>query len=148
MVVSKIYDCLLHDPFTAKPFACGFDKTALSLIIDYRLSLKLSTTCKKNRLNGFYLDILSCVTQGSILGSFLFSLFINDLMFFIDEVEVWNFADYAATYSCFLNYWEGNQKLSDDVHIVLNCFRINSMVANPERFQIMFQQQIIATSHV
>ena len=30
------------------------------------------------------------------------------------------------------------QKLSADTHLVLNWFRINSMVANPSKFQIMF----------
>ena len=59
-------------------------------------------------------------------------------MFFIQETEVCNFADDTTIYSCSSNYEEATQKLSADTHLVLNWFRINSMVANPSKFQIMF----------
>ena len=47
-----------------------------------------------------YLEILRGFPQGSILGPILFNLFINDLMFFIQETEVCNFADDTTIYSC------------------------------------------------
>ena len=59
-------------------------------------------------------------------------------MFFIQETEVCNFADDTTIYSCSSNYEEATEKLSADTHLVLNWFRINSMVANPSKFQIMF----------
>ena len=59
-------------------------------------------------------------------------------MFFIYETEVCNFADDTTIYSCSLNYKEAVHKLSNDTHIVLNWFKVNSMVANPGKFQIMF----------
>ena len=59
-------------------------------------------------------------------------------MFFMQETEVCNFADDTTIYSCSSNYEEATQKLSADTHLVLNWFRINSMVANPSKFQIMF----------
>ena len=34
-------------------------------------------------------------------------------------------------YSCSLNFQEATLKLSNDTHLVLNRFRVNSMVANP-----------------
>ena len=37
-----------------------------------------------------------------------------------------------------MNHEEVHRKLSDGTHIVANWFRINSMVANPGKFQIIF----------
>ena len=76
--------------------------------------------------------------QGSILGPILFNIFINDLIFFIQETEACNFADDTTIYSCSLNYKEAVHKLSNDTHTVLNWFKVNSMVANPGKFQVMF----------
>ena len=59
-------------------------------------------------------------------------------MFFIQETEIYNFADDTTIYSCSLNFEEVTLKLSNDTHLILNWFRINSMVANPGKFQIMF----------
>ena len=79
------------------------------------------------------------VPQGSVLGPILFNIFIiNDLIFFIQETEVCNFADDTTIYSCSLNYKEAAHKLSNDTYIVLNWFKVNSMVANHGQFQIMF----------
>ena len=60
------------------------------------------------------------------------------MIFFIQETEVCNFADDTTIYSCSLNYKEAAHKLSNDIYIVLNWFKVNSMVANPGKFQIMF----------
>ena len=73
-----------------------------------------------------------------MLGPLLLNLFINDLKFFIKETEVCNFTDDTNLYSCSLNFEEAHRKLSSDTLIVLNWFRINSIVANPGKFQIMF----------
>ena len=78
------------------------------------------------------------VPQGSILGPILFNIFINDLIFFIQETEVCNFADDTTIYSCSINYKEAAHKLSNDTYVVLNWFKVNSMAANTGIFQIMF----------
>ena len=85
-----------------------------------------------------YLEILRAVLQRSTLGPILFKLFINALMFFIQETEVCNFTDDTTIYSCFPNFEGATLKLSNDTHLILNWFRINSMVAYPVKFQIMF----------
>ena len=59
-------------------------------------------------------------------------------MFFIQKTEVCNFADDTTIYSCSPNFEEATLKLSNDTHLILNWFRINSMVANPGKFQITF----------
>ena len=58
-------------------------------------------------------------------------------MFFIQETEVCNFADDTIIYSCSPCFDEGTLKLSNDTYLILNWFRIHSMVANPGKFHIM-----------
>ena len=59
-------------------------------------------------------------------------------MFLIKKTEVCNFPDDTTIYSCSLNYEEAHRKLSDDTHIIPNWFQINSMVANPGKFQVIY----------
>ena len=116
--------------------AYGFEDSATSLISDY-LSKRYQRV-KIGSVFSSYLEILRGVPQGSILGPILFNIFINDLIYFIQETEVCNFADDTTIYSCSLNYEEVAHELSNDTYIVLNWFKVNSMAANPGKFQIMF----------
>ena len=134
--LSKAYDCLPHDLLIAKLSAYGFKDSATSLISDY-LSKRYQRVKIESAFSS-YLEILRGVPQGSILGPILFNIFINDLIFFIQETEVCNFADDTTIYSCSLNYKGAARKLSNDTYIVLNWFKVNTMVANPGKFQIMF----------
>ena len=77
----------------------------------------------------------------SILGPILFLLFIK-------KTEVCNSPDDTTIYSCSLNYEEAHRNLSDDRHIVSNWFRINSMVANPGKFQIIFIGSSISNNNI
>ena len=125
MDLSKAYDCLPHDLLIAKLSAYGFEDSATSLISDY-----LSKRYQRVKIGSAFsscLEILRGVPQGSILGPILFNIFINDLIFFIQETEVCNFADDTTIYSCSLNYEEVADKLSNDTYIVLNWFKVNSM---------------------
>ena len=86
MDLSMAYDCLPHDLLIAKLFAYGFEDSATSLISDY-LSKRYQLV-KIGSVFSSYLEILKGVSQGSILGPILFNMFINDLIFFIQETEV------------------------------------------------------------
>ena len=69
-------------------------------------------------------------------------------MFFIQKTEVCNFADDTTIYSCSPNFEEATLKLSNDTHLILNWFTINSMVANPGKFQITFLGSNIDNSKI
>ena len=112
--------------------AYGFEDSAIS---DY-LSKRYQRV-KTGLVFSSYLKILRGVPQGSILGPILFNIFINDLIFFIQETKVCNFADDTTIYSCSLN-----SKLYNDTYIVLNWFKVNSMVANPGKFQMFLRSKI------
>ena len=130
MNLSKAYDCLSHDLLKAKLAAYGFEYSATSSISDY-LSKRYQRV-KIESIFSSYLEILRGVPQGSSLGPTLLNMFINDLICFIQEIEVCNFADDTLIYSCSLN-----QKLSNDTYIVLNWFK-----ANPSRqLHVQSQQQ-------
>ena len=146
MDLSRAYNCLPYDLLIAKLFAYGFEDSPTSLISDY-----ISKKCQRVKIRfafSSYLETLRGVPQGSILGLILFNIFMNDLIFFIQETEVCNFADDITVYLCALNYKEAGHKLSNDTYIVLNWFKVNSMVANPSKFQIMFLESKIDNSKI
>ena len=142
MDLSKVYDCIPHDLLIAKSSAYGFEDSATSLISDYLP--KRYQRVKIGSAFSSYLEILRVVPQGSILGLIRLNIFINDLMFFIQEIEVYNFTMYSSS----LNYKEAAHKLSNDTYIVLNWLRVNSMVANSGKFQIMFLGSKIDNSKI
>ena len=47
-----------------------------------------------------------------------------------------------------IHYEEAHRKLCNDTYIVPNWFRINSMVANPDKFQIIFLRSSINNNNI
>ena len=146
MDLSKAFGCILRDLLLAKLSAYGFDESAITLIVNC-LSNRYQRVKIGSRFSS-YLEILRGVPQGSILGPILFNFFINDLMFFIQETDACNFVDDTTIYPCSPNFEEATLKLSNDSHLILNWFRLNSMVVNPSKFQIIFLGSNIDNSKI
>ena len=136
MDLSKAYDCLPHDLLIAKLEAYGFSSDSLQLVCSYLVSryqrVKIGS-CKSSRQK-----IKIGVPQGSVLGPLLFNIFINDLFAMNLESEICNFADDNTIFACGNNIQEIVIKLENDLGRLLDWFSKNGMIANPEKFQIMF----------
>ena len=129
------YDCLPHDLLVAKLEAYGVGKAALNLISNY-----LSHRKQRTKIGSSYSDwyeIVRGVPQGSILGPLLFNIFINDLFLFIEKANICNFADDNSIYSCTKNLRTVLKNLKHDMINVSKWFKVNSMKANPKKFQFM-----------
>ena len=135
MDLSKAYDSRPHELLIAKLKWYGIDNLSLPLLLDYLTNRKQRT--KIGSSFSSWCDINTGVPQGSILGRILFNIFINDLFFFITKSEVCNFTNDNTLYSCNKNLEHVFSNLKCDLRNVLDWFKINSMKANPGKFQFM-----------
>ena len=129
--LSKAFDCLSHDLLIAKLEAYGFGKSALKFIHDY-----LKNRIQRTKVNGSYSslrDILCGVPQGSILGPLLFNIFINDIFFFLEKIQIANFADDNTTYAVEDDIITLLKSLERETFTVLNWFRWNEMKSNTSK---------------
>ena len=80
--------------------------------------MKIGSSCS------FWSDVKRGVSQGSILGTLLFNVFINHLFMFIEKCEIYNFVD-DNTYSDGMELSSILKNLKHDAKIILKRFRIN-----------------------
>ena len=134
--LSKAFDTLPHDLLIAKLNAYGLEYDSLKLIYNYLTNRK--QRCKVGSALSSWDEIKDGVPQGSVLGPLLFNIFINDLFFEIKESSICNWADDQTLYSYGHTLNESIYKLENDMSNTLRWFKSNRMVANPEKFQVMF----------
>ena len=105
---------------------------SLSLLKNYLANRKQRTKFGSSYIDWF--KFIRRIPQGSILGPLLFNIFIN-IFFEIQKSNIGNFSD-NTLYSCSQDLHTVIENLTYDVN-VLTWFQINSMKANPEKFQFM-----------
>ena len=136
MDLSKAFDCLPHDLLIAKLHAYGMIYCSLAFMQSYLNKRKHRVRVGSSFSN--WLPLLFGVPQGSILGPILFNVFVNDLFFFVNEDDLCNFDDDNTLHKCASSLDEVVEALILDLEIILAWFRHNSLVANPEKFQVLF----------
>ena len=135
MDLSKAYDCLPHGLMFAKLEAYGLAKESLQIISDY-----LSYRKQRKKASSAYSDwvnVIREIVQGSILGPLLFNIFINDIFLVVEKSDICNFADDNTLYSHGSNLPLILNNLEHDMRNLLYWFKINSLKANPGKFQFM-----------
>eukprot|EP00111_Clytia_hemisphaerica_P022932 TCONS_00067522-protein len=136
MDLSKAYDCLPPDLLIAKLAAYGVNHNSLLFLYDY-LTNRQHRVKIGNSLSSF-LSIIMGVPQGSILGPILFNIFLNDPLLSTREVELCNFADDNTLFAIAQTLAEVILKLNIEIQDILHWFKINGLVGNLGKFQVMF----------
>ena len=70
---------------------------ALRLIHDYLLNRKQRT--RRNKSDSTWMEIVFGVPQASVLGSFVFTIFLSDFLFVVNSMEIANYADGNTPYA-------------------------------------------------
>ena len=95
--LSKAFDFLNHAFLILKLNAYEFTLLALKLAHDYLPDSKQRT--RVNNLYSTWFEILFGVPQGSILGSLLFKIFMADLFFILNKIDIANYEDDNTPYT-------------------------------------------------
>ena len=121
--ISKAYGCLAYDLLIAKLEAFGLDMASLSLLKTYLANRK-----QRTKVSSSYSDWFE-------LAPLIFNVFIN-IFFEIQKSIICNSED-DALYSCSQDIQTVIENLTYDVKNILTWLKVNSMEANPEKFQFI-----------
>ena len=127
----KAFDCLPHDLIIAKLHAYGFDKISLRLMHSY-----LTDRYQRVKINNSYSLwslIKHGVPQGSILGPILFNIFVCDMFFMVDNIDIASYADDNTPYSKGKSQYDLETKLQKASVKLFKWFHENGLKANLEK---------------
>ena len=133
MDLLKAFDCVPHDLLLAKLAAYGVDESFLCYICSYLLNRKQCV--RISNISSYFLNVISGVPQGSIVGPILFNCFFNDLFYVTEIANAHNFAD-DNTLTAFANNIQNLiHLLGSKSRVAMKWFKDNKMTVNPGKFQ-------------
>ena len=135
MDLSKAFNTINHDLLIAKLDVYGFSKESLKLIKSY-----LTNRCQRTKLNaGFskWTEILLGVLQRAVLGPLLFNIYINDLFFLTEKINVCNNTDDTTFYACDSDLHYLISRLEHDSVLAIEWFACNYMKLNQDKCHLL-----------
>ena len=145
MDLSKALDCIPHDLLVANLHAYGLSMDAITIIYSYMKRRKQGV--KINDTESLFKTLLSGVPQGSILGPILFNIFINDLLFFINEAKLATFAGGNTIYAAKRDLNELLRLLEKESEVAIKWFSDNNMIVNPKKFRAIIKNRENRSNH-
>ena len=141
---SKDFDFVPRDILLPKLAAYGVDENFLCYIYSYPLNWKRSV--RINITNSDFLNAISGVPQGSIVGPILFSCFFNDFFYVIETAH--NFAN-ENTLTAFANNIQNLiNLLESECSVAIKWFKDNKMIVNPGKFQAIILNKMKNTQEI
>ena len=136
MNLSKAFDCLPHRLLLCKLRYYGITDNAYTLSMSYLSQRKQRV--KIGRSRSYWGNLLHGVPQGSILGSQIFYIFLNDVFYVLDkQCNLYNYVDdntLVNSDACILSL---KSKLEKSANMASHWFANNHMKSNFSKFQTM-----------
>ena len=128
------FDCTADDLLVAKLHAYDLSEDAVKFVYSYLKRRKQGV--KVNDTESFFQIILTGIPEGSVLGPIIFSMFINDLLLFIKDVELADFANDFANFTVRNSIEELIKVLEKESKSAIGWSKMN-MIVNTDMFQVM-----------
>ena len=135
MDLSKAFGTINHELLIAKFHAYGFSTNALKVLLSYlkdrwqRVKIYTSFSCWTQLLEG--------VPQGSVPAFILFNIYINDIFFELEGVDICNFADDTTPYVCVSNLKSVLEVLEHNSDLAVGWFEKNCMKLNTDKCHLL-----------
>ena len=134
MDLSKAFDYIPHDLLIAKMHAYGISIDSVKILFSYLKGR--NEDVKVNNTYSVFQVLLTWVPQGSILGPILFNIFINNILIWIENVELQNFANDNTIISCTeKSLKELIKSLTSESEKAVQWVKENTIIVKPDKFQ-------------
>ena len=133
MDLSKAFDCLPHCLTICKMHSYGVSREAYTLIASYLCGRKQRIKLWNTRSE--WTELLKGVPQGSILGPLIFSIFLNDIFYFVSKGDLYNYADDKCISVSHKDISVLSTQLENETQVMAKWLAENSMKANADKYQ-------------
>ena len=139
----KAFDTVPHSRLLMKLQSCGISEQVLKWIQAFLTGRTMRVLVNGN--SSSWVDVVSAVPQGSVLGLLLFLLFVNDLPDWVKS-SIKMFADDTKLWATIRNVSDG-EMLQEDLNSLKNWSDRLLLKFNPEKCKVMHMGHSIPTEY-